>query len=73
MSPDRARVRRFKSNPFCDDQEMTDEELITSKLEAVDEPEMWQESVRELRGGIVQLGRGIDGLERRLAALEDRD
>lgn len=52
---------------------MTDEELITSKLEAVDEPEMWQESVRELREVIVQLGRVIDDLERRLAALEDRD
>jgi hypothetical protein len=56
-----------------DDQEMTAEELITSKLEAVDEPETWQESVRELREVNVQLGRVIDDLERRLAALEARD
>ena len=52
---------------------MTDEELITSKLEAVDEPETWQESVRELREVNVQLGRMIDDLQRRLAALEARD
>jgi exonuclease VII small subunit len=52
---------------------MSEEELITSKLEAVDQPETWQESVRELREVVAELGNVIDGLERRLAALEARD
>jgi uncharacterized protein YaeQ len=52
---------------------MTKEELITSKLQAVDEPETWQGSVHELREVTVQLGKVIDDLERRLAALEARD
>ena len=52
---------------------MTNEELVTAKLDAVDEPETWQESVRELRAVTVQLGSVIDDLERRLAILEARD
>jgi hypothetical protein len=58
---------------ICEDQEMTKEELVTSKLEAVDETETWQESVRELREVNVELGSVIDDLELRLAALEARD
>jgi len=52
---------------------MTTEELVTSKLEAVDELETWQKSVRELREVTVQLGTVVDDFERRLAALEARD
>lgn len=52
---------------------MTEEELVTSKLEAVDGPETWQESVRELREVTVQLGVMVDDLQRRLAVLEARD
>jgi hypothetical protein len=52
---------------------MTKKELVASKLDAVDEPETWQESVRELREVNVQLGALIDDLERRLAAMEARD
>jgi hypothetical protein len=52
---------------------MTKEELITSKLEAVDEPETWQESVRELREVNFRVGSAIDDFERRLAALEACD
>ena len=62
-----------KSNLLCEDEEMTNQELVTSKLDAVDEPETWQESVRELRAVTVQLGSVIDDLERRLAVLEARD
>jgi hypothetical protein len=52
---------------------MTKKELIRSKLAAVDEPEAWQESVRELREVNLQLGALIDKIELRLAALEARD
>jgi hypothetical protein len=52
---------------------MTKKELVRSKLGAVDEPETWEESVRELREVNVHLGALIDDLERRLAALEARD
>ena len=52
---------------------MSEEELITSKLESVDQPETWQESVRELREVVAELGNVLDDLERRLAALEARD
>jgi hypothetical protein len=52
---------------------MSQEELITSKLEAVDQAETWQESVRELREVVAELGNVIDDLGRRLAALEARD
>jgi hypothetical protein len=52
---------------------MAKEELVTSKLEAVDDPETWQESVRELREVTVQLGTMVDDLERRLAAMEARN
>ena len=52
---------------------MSEEELITSKLEAVDQPETWQQSVRELREVVAELGHMIDDLKRRLAALEARD
>jgi hypothetical protein len=52
---------------------MAKKELVTSKLEAVDEPETWQESVRELREATVQLGAMVDDLDRRLAAMEGRN
>ena len=52
---------------------MTKKELVESKLKAVDEPETWQESVRELREVNVQMGELLDDLERRLAAVEARD
>jgi hypothetical protein len=51
---------------------MSEEEPVRSKLDAVDEPEAWQESVRELREVNVQLAALIDGLEQRLAALESK-
>ena len=51
---------------------MTNEELIASQLEAVDEPEAWQAAVRELRAVTVQLGGVIEDFERRIAALEAR-
>jgi hypothetical protein len=52
---------------------MTEEEVVTSKLEAVDEPDTWQEAVRELREVNVRFGKVIDDFERRIAALEARD
>ena len=66
-------IRLGKPAPVCKDRVMTTEELVTSKLEAVDELETWQKSVRELREVTVQLGTVVDDFERRLAALEARD
>jgi hypothetical protein len=62
-----------KPAPVCNHREMTKEELVTSKLEAVDELEMWEKSVRELREVTVHLGTVVDDFERRLAAMEARD
>jgi len=66
-------IRLGQPAPVCKDREMTTEELVTSKLEVVDELETWQKSVRELREVTVQLGTVVDDFERRLAALEARD
>ena len=51
---------------------MSEKELVEAKLKAVDEPETWQESVRELRAMNVQMGALLDDLQQRLAALEAR-
>jgi hypothetical protein len=52
---------------------MTKKDLVRIQARRVDEPETWQESVREPRHVNVQVGDLIDDLERRLAALDGRD